>query len=139
MPEGYLHLTCEQRCQIYALLQSGHSQAQKGSDLSIVSDTDVQRVEDKLNSRTLAPERYSATELLVRFSSTLNITILCGVANITMAAQFGTAWKMGVGALIGLLGGKTVRWGVYLTADSRDAGAGCWRESRNQICFAPDS
>jgi transposase, IS30 family len=26
-PEGYLHLTCEQRCQIYALLQSGHSQA----------------------------------------------------------------------------------------------------------------
>jgi hypothetical protein len=25
MPEGYLHLTCEQRCQIYALLQSGHS------------------------------------------------------------------------------------------------------------------
>jgi hypothetical protein len=22
MPEGYLHLTCEQRCQIYALLQS---------------------------------------------------------------------------------------------------------------------
>src|SRR6202043_2904320 len=27
MPEGYLHLTCEQRCQIYALLQSGHSQS----------------------------------------------------------------------------------------------------------------
>jgi Helix-turn-helix domain len=27
LPEGYLHLTCEQRCQIYALLQSGHSQA----------------------------------------------------------------------------------------------------------------
>ena len=27
MPEGYRHLTCEQRCQIYALLQSGHSQA----------------------------------------------------------------------------------------------------------------
>ena len=27
MPEGYLHLTCEQRCQICALLQSGHSQA----------------------------------------------------------------------------------------------------------------
>jgi IS30 family transposase len=27
MPTGYLHLTCEQRCQIYALLQSGHSQA----------------------------------------------------------------------------------------------------------------
>jgi hypothetical protein len=46
-----------------------------------------------------------------------------------MAAHFGTAWKMGVGALIGLL--------VYLTADSRDAGAGCWRESRNQIGFAP--
>jgi transposase, IS30 family len=27
MPEGYLHLTCAQRCQIYALLKSGHSQA----------------------------------------------------------------------------------------------------------------
>ena len=27
MPEGYLHLTWEQRCQICALLQSGHSQA----------------------------------------------------------------------------------------------------------------
>src|ERR1700692_4899917 len=27
MPEGYLHLTCESRCQIYVLLQSGHSQA----------------------------------------------------------------------------------------------------------------
>src|ERR1700732_2064723 len=27
MPEGYLHLTYEQRCQIYALLQSGDSQA----------------------------------------------------------------------------------------------------------------
>jgi hypothetical protein len=31
MPEGYRHLTCEQRCQIYALLQSGHSQAAKSS------------------------------------------------------------------------------------------------------------
>ena len=27
MPEGYHHLTYEQRCQIYALVQSGHSQA----------------------------------------------------------------------------------------------------------------
>jgi len=41
MPEGYLHLTCDQRCQIYALLQSGHSQAdialQLGVDRSTVS------------------------------------------------------------------------------------------------------
>src|ERR1019366_153958 len=41
MPEGYLHLTCEQRCQIYALLQSGHSQAhiarQIGVDRSTIS------------------------------------------------------------------------------------------------------
>ena len=40
-PEGYLHLTCEQRCQIYALLQSGHSQAhiarQIGVDPSTIS------------------------------------------------------------------------------------------------------
>ena len=41
MPEGYLHLTCEQRCQIYALLQIGHSQAhiarQIGVDPSTIS------------------------------------------------------------------------------------------------------
>src|SRR4249919_3356029 len=41
MPEGYLHLTCEQRCQIYALLQSGHSQAhiarKMGVDPSTIS------------------------------------------------------------------------------------------------------
>jgi IS30 family transposase len=41
MPEGYLHLTCEQRCQIYALLQSGHSQAhiarKIGADPSTIS------------------------------------------------------------------------------------------------------
>ena len=41
MPEGYLHLTCEQRSQIYALLQSGHSQAhiarQIGVDPSTIS------------------------------------------------------------------------------------------------------
>ena len=41
MPEGYLHLTCEQRYQIYALLQSGHSQAhiarQIGVDPSTIS------------------------------------------------------------------------------------------------------
>jgi hypothetical protein len=59
----------------------------------------------------------------VTFWGVFLITILCGVANITMAAiwteptplqsasfeHFGTTWKMGVGALIGLLGGKTVR------------------------------
>ena len=38
----------------------------KGSDFSILSDADVQRVEDKLNSR---PKRYSATKPLARFSS----------------------------------------------------------------------
>ena len=41
MPEGYLHLTPEQRCQIYALLQSGHTQAhiarQLGVDPSTIS------------------------------------------------------------------------------------------------------
>jgi transposase, IS30 family len=41
MPEGYLHLTYEQRCQIYALLQSGHTQAhiarQLGVDPSTIS------------------------------------------------------------------------------------------------------
>jgi transposase, IS30 family len=41
MPEGYLHLTCEQRCQIYALLKSGHTQShiarQIGVDASTIS------------------------------------------------------------------------------------------------------
>jgi IS30 family transposase len=41
MPEGYLHLTCEQRCQIYALLRSGHTQShiaqQIGVDPSTIS------------------------------------------------------------------------------------------------------
>jgi transposase, IS30 family len=41
MPEGYLHLTCEQRCQIFALLKSGHTQAhiarQIGVDPSTIS------------------------------------------------------------------------------------------------------
>src|SRR6202047_851565 len=41
MPEGYLHLTCEQRCQIYALLRSGHTQShiahQIGCDQSTIS------------------------------------------------------------------------------------------------------
>ena len=40
MPEGYLHLTCEQRCQIYALLQSGleaHIARQIGVDPSTIS------------------------------------------------------------------------------------------------------
>jgi hypothetical protein len=57
------------------------------------------------------------------FCGVFLITILCGAANIAMAtiwieptplqiASFehsGTAWKLGVGALIGLLGGKTAR------------------------------
>lgn len=41
MPESYLHLTCEQRCQIYALLKSGHTQShiarQIGVDASTIS------------------------------------------------------------------------------------------------------
>jgi hypothetical protein len=48
-----------------------------------VSDTDIQRVEDKLNSR---PERYSATELLVRFSSTPKISPL----------HFAVEWAVGL-------------------------------------------
>ena len=39
MPEGYLHLTCEQRCQIYALLQSGHSQAHIARQIGINRST----------------------------------------------------------------------------------------------------
>src|SRR6202049_3397045 len=40
MPEGYLHLTCEQRCQIYALLQSGHSQAHIARKIGVTGRTD---------------------------------------------------------------------------------------------------
>jgi IS30 family transposase len=39
MPEGYLHLTCDQRCQIYALLQSGHSQAHIARQIGVNRST----------------------------------------------------------------------------------------------------
>src|ERR1700750_3282286 len=39
MPGGYLHLTCEQRCQIYALLQSGHSQAHIARKIGVAPST----------------------------------------------------------------------------------------------------
>jgi transposase, IS30 family len=39
MPEGYLHLTCEQRCQIYALLQSSHSQAHIARTVGVAPST----------------------------------------------------------------------------------------------------
>ena len=39
MPEGYLHLTCEQRCQIYALLHSGHSQAHIARQIGVDPST----------------------------------------------------------------------------------------------------
>ena len=39
MPEGYLHLTCEQRCQSYALLQSGHSQAHIARQIGVDPST----------------------------------------------------------------------------------------------------
>ena len=103
---GKMAETCEQRCQIYALLQSGHSQAhiarQIGVDPSTISRELVrntgarnaastntltassgstsQKVPTSLfcpmpmskgsrTNSTLAPERYSATKPLARFSS----------------------------------------------------------------------
>jgi len=39
VPEGYLHLTCEHRCQIYALLQSGHTQAHIARQLDVDRST----------------------------------------------------------------------------------------------------
>jgi len=39
MPEGYLHLTCDQRCQIYALLQSGHPQAHIARQIGVSRST----------------------------------------------------------------------------------------------------
>src|SRR5271154_6158484 len=56
MPEGYLHLTCEQRCQIYALLQSGHSQAhiarKIGVDPSTISRELVRNTRPRRDART---------------------------------------------------------------------------------------
>ena len=62
MPEGYLHLTCEQRCQIYALLQSGHSQAhiarQIGVDPSTISrELVAARAAIASSKRTRRPRR----------------------------------------------------------------------------------
>src|ERR1700726_3668927 len=39
MPEGYLHLTCEQRCQIYALLRSGHTQSHIAHQIGVDPST----------------------------------------------------------------------------------------------------
>jgi IS30 family transposase len=39
MPEGYLHLTYEQRCQIYALLKSGHTQSHIASQIGVDRST----------------------------------------------------------------------------------------------------
>ena len=65
----------------------------KGSDFSILSDADVQRVEDKLN---FAPERYSATKPLARFSSApeicpLHFTVEWANSYIPRAAAPGTS------------------------------------------------
>src|ERR1700748_3262324 len=121
MPKAYLHLTCEQRGQICALLQTGHSQAHIartiGVDPSTISRELVRntgargyrfkqahekalqrrkeasdkprkmevpisllclipRSKGSRTNSTLVPERYSATELLVRFSSTPKISPL---------------------------------------------------------------
>ena len=65
MPEGYLHLTCEQRCQIYALLQSGHSQAhiarQIGVDPSTISRELVQHRRARLSLQASAREGLAET------------------------------------------------------------------------------
>src|SRR5207342_1636848 len=64
MPEGYLHLTCEQRCQIYALLQSGHSQAhiarQIGVDPSTIS-RELVRKRARLSLQASAREGIAET------------------------------------------------------------------------------
>src|ERR1700693_6221597 len=39
MPEGYLHLTCEQRCRIYALLRSGHTQSHIAHQIGVDPST----------------------------------------------------------------------------------------------------
>ena len=64
MPEGYLHLTCEQRCQIYALLQSGRSQAhiarQIGVDPSTISRDRRASAEPCRRSRSRPAQRSHA-------------------------------------------------------------------------------
>ena len=53
MPEGYLHLTCEQRCQIYALLQSGHSQAHIARQIGVDPSTMAGGINNPLGARAL--------------------------------------------------------------------------------------
>src|ERR1700680_493570 len=71
MPEGYLPLTYKQRCQIYALLQSGHSQAyiarQIGVDRSTISrelvrDTGVGGLRFKQRSEEASRRRQEASD-----------------------------------------------------------------------------
>src|SRR6202040_3245820 len=92
MPEGYLHLTYEQRCEIYALLQSGHSQAyvarQIGVDRSTISRELVHRaIEKKLKAARLD---LSATEALTILKSIRVVDIDLGNGTTKRSVTAGT-------------------------------------------------
>ena len=65
MPEGYLHLTCEQRCQIYALLQSGHSQAHIARQIGVDPSTISLPAPRALDHRSRRHRRLFAQEQLL--------------------------------------------------------------------------
>ena len=52
MPEGYHHLTYEERCQIYALLQSGLSQAAIARQLGVDRSTIKRELDRNTGARS---------------------------------------------------------------------------------------
>ena len=96
MPEGYLHLTCEQRCQIYALLQSGHSQAHIARQIGVDPSTRRQEASDKPRKMTpdlvelieekLTQEQWSPDQISGRLAKD-------GVAFISHERIYQHVWK----------------------------------------------
>jgi len=62
MTEGYLHLTCEQRSQIYALLQSGHSQAHIARTIGVDPSTISRELVRNAGTRGYAREGLAETQ-----------------------------------------------------------------------------
>ncbi len=61
MPEGYLHLTCEQRCQIYALLKSGHTQSHIARQIGVDASAISRELARNSGATARTPRLYSPT------------------------------------------------------------------------------
>ena len=91
MPEGYLHLTCEQRCQIYALLQSGHSQARFAQYCSAIDPRTAVPPRDLLphRYRRPAPYVYRDDEIARLLEAATRLPAVTGLRPHTYTTLFG--------------------------------------------------